>query len=650
MTFDRAIRPALVLALVGVVTLSAQQQISVTQEVVTTNPLGGPGPGGGLNPIPQGTGLILGQVVDASGNRPVAGALVTLNLRASRPIRAMADAQGRFVFRDLPKGNYGLTATKPGHVDGAYGRLRPSGPTLGLELGDGERASGVSIAVWRYAAIAGFVQDELGEPVVNTAVRVLKRQIMGGQWRFVPGAQDQTDDRGAYRIGTLEPGEYAVAVAMASGSGMPLDMMMGAELDRMVAVSAVRVASVGGGGGGEVAMFLDGGSGEAMGVDDAGRPLTYPTQFFSNAGSAVRSTLVRLASGEERGNVDFQLKPVRAFKISGAVSGPEGPLANLALTLVPAEAEQLASAFDTRTAFASGSGTFAFNAVPPGQYVLRATRTPRTAFSGETMVFQQAGATITTTSGRAGGPGGGMPPLPTEPTLWTEIPVTVSTSDIIDMPVMLRPGLRVTGTVQFDGAAARPENDRLTSLGVILEPADVRPGVNSARGRVETSGQFATMGVPPGRYFVRVQGAPAGWTFRGATVGGRDVTDAPLDIDSDVSGVALMFTDRPIELSGRVTGDAALTEGATVILFPTDQSAWVGYGSSTRRLRNVRADKTGAFSLGNLPAGDYYLAAVTEKIAVDWQNPEFLASLASDATRVRLNEGQKLTQNVKVAR
>jgi hypothetical protein len=158
------------------------------------------------------------------------------------------------------------------------------------------------------------------------------------------------------------------------------------------------------------------------------------------------------------------------------------------------------------------------------------------------------------------------------------------------------------------------------------------------------------MGVPPGRYFVRAQGAPQGWTFRGATLGGRDVTDAPLEIDSDVSGLALVFTDRPIELSGRVTGDANLTEGATVLLFPADQSAWVGYGSSTRRLRNVRADKTGAFSMGNLPAGDYYLAAVTEKIAADWQNPEFLASLTADATRVRLSDGQKLTQNVKVAR
>jgi hypothetical protein len=643
MTLGRALRSAAIAALLAA-TVSAQQ-VRITQEVMTTNPLGGPGPGGGLNPIPQGTGLILGQVVDGTTNRPISGALVTLNLRASRPIRALADGQGRFVFRDLPKGSYGLVATKPGHADGAYGRLRPAGPTLQFELGDGERAGGATIAMWRHAAIAGFVQDELGEPVVNTTVRVLRRQIVGGQWRFMPGAQDQTDDRGAYRIGTLEPGEYAVAVAMSSGSGLPMDLMMGAELDRVVAVSAVRVSAAAGG---EAAIFLEGGSSEALGVDENGRPLTYPVQFFSGAGSAVRATLVKLASGEERGSVDFQLKPVRAFKISGTVSGPEGPLANLALTLVPAEAEQLASAFDTRTAFATAAGTFTFSNVPPGQYVLRATRTPRMAFGGpgEMTVVSQGGVTVA--SGvRTAGPG---MPLPTEPTLWTELSVGVSTADIVDLQVMMRPGLRVTGTAQFDGGSARPEGDRLTAVGVMLEPADVRPGVTPARGRIETSGQFATMGVPPGRYFIRAVGAPQGWTFRGASLGGRDVSDVALDIDSDVNGVALVFTDRPIELSGRVTGDASLTEGATVLLFPADQSEWVGYGASPRRLRNVRADKTGAFTIGNLPAGDYYLAAVTEKTAIDWQNPEFLASLASDATRVRLNDGQKLTQNVKVAR
>ena len=55
---------------------------------------------------------------------------------------------------------------------------------------------------------------------MNTTVRVLKRGIVGGQWRLTPGAQDTTDDRGAYRIGMLEPGEYVVAVPMSQNTMM----------------------------------------------------------------------------------------------------------------------------------------------------------------------------------------------------------------------------------------------------------------------------------------------------------------------------------------------------------------------------------------------------------------------------------------------
>jgi hypothetical protein len=132
-------------------------------------------------------------------------------------------------------------------------------------------------------------------------------------------------------------------------------------------------------------------------------------------------------------------------------------------------------------------------------------------------------------------------------------------------------------------------------------------------------------------------------------MGGRDVTDTPLDIESgDVNGVMLSFTDRPTQLSGNVTAESGSPEGATVIVFPTDPSAWVGYGSSPRRLRTVRADKSGSYSFQNLPAGEYYAAAVPDKIAADWQNPKFLEGLTTDATRLRLADGEKRTLNVKV--
>jgi hypothetical protein len=134
-------------------------------------------------------------------------------------------------------------------------------------------------------------------------------------------------------------------------------------------------------------------------------------------------------------------------------------------------------------------------------------------------------------------------------------------------------------------------------------------------------------------------------------LGGQDLADTPVDIDSgDVTGVMLTFTDRPSELSGTVSASGSDAGAATVIIFPADSSGWVGYGSQSRRLRNVRVDKNGTYMAPNLPAGDYLVAAVPDKQAGEWQNPKFLGELASSATRVRVGVGEKATQNLQVVR
>src|SRR5579859_3611457 len=88
------------------------------------------------SPAPP-TGLILGRVVDAASGRPIPGAIVTLGglapVAAAAPAvavtspqpRAMTNAGGQFVFRNLPKGSFSLAVTRAGFLDGAYGRQRP---------------------------------------------------------------------------------------------------------------------------------------------------------------------------------------------------------------------------------------------------------------------------------------------------------------------------------------------------------------------------------------------------------------------------------------------------------------------------------------------------------------------------------------------
>ena len=70
-------------------------------------------------PTPPATGLILGRAIDPSG-KPIGEAEVALTSAdlalvadgAAQPLRLrrMSDGDGYFVFRDLPKGSYALTA------------------------------------------------------------------------------------------------------------------------------------------------------------------------------------------------------------------------------------------------------------------------------------------------------------------------------------------------------------------------------------------------------------------------------------------------------------------------------------------------------------------------------------------------------------
>ena len=112
-----------------------QQEIRIETRS-TPESLGVAGPSGdlGAGPMAHGSGLIVGQAVEAYSTRPIGGALVTLGFAGARPIQVLADGEGRFVFRTLPKGRFNIAAPTPVYVDGASRPLRPSGHYPSLEL------------------------------------------------------------------------------------------------------------------------------------------------------------------------------------------------------------------------------------------------------------------------------------------------------------------------------------------------------------------------------------------------------------------------------------------------------------------------------------------------------------------------------------
>jgi Carboxypeptidase regulatory-like domain len=633
---------------------------------------------------PPSTGLIVGRVVDAASGRPVGGVVVSLNggnapvapspqAAAGQP-RAMTNANGQFVFRKLAKGSYSLTAARPGYVPGAYGRRSPGGTPAQLQLEEGQRVGDVVIPIWRHATITGTVIDEAGEPMIGVQVRGFQRRVWGGRRRLVPGPQATTDDRGIYRLTSLAPGDYFVAFVWRETS-VPLAtaelLRNGIQNDPKAQEIFRERISLGG------AVVLDGpGSASVLQVGgmvvdlppgspvppappDAGAVYIYPTQFYPGVPSAARATPVTLVSGQEREGVDFSLSPVKTFRVAGTVMGPEGPMANMTVRLAPANDEAMTD-LETSAAMTGAGGDFLLLGVPPGQYTVKALRVPRPSIptpSSTTMTQIQVGSsTVMTSSSGPPNPSAAPPPVSDDPTLFAEQPITIGNRDATDLLLTLQRGGRVTGRVEFDGMRERPDATALVRVQVVLDRADAVPTAGPFNapppGHADETGAFKTYGVAPGRYLVRVNGAPTGWTLKSVISEGRDVSEAPLDLGTtDATGVVITFTDRPTKLTGVARGANGNPDAdAVVVVFPTDTNGWSDYGINPRRVRSTHAARDGTFTFSGLPAGEYYVAAIHEDTTPQWQDASTLENLARGASQIRLADGDTRTQDVKTVK
>jgi hypothetical protein len=400
----------------------------------------------------------------------------------------------------------------------------------------------------------------------------------------------------------------------------------------------------------------EGGPGQQTFVPpSASGPLfVYPTLYYPAAATPGSATVIKVASGEERENVDFQLKPVPSVSVSGTVAGPGGPSVHTQLQLLAAGFEYLAreSSFEAATTASDAAGTFTFLGVTPGQYLIRVLRPPprpTPTSTSMTTVIQTGTTTISS--------GGGMtpqPPIPDEPTWWAAQSVAVGESDMSGVVVTLRQGARVSGRVEFDGSAARPPPERLQLTTVMIERSDGRTiggssaGFTVQRARVDAEGRLTSYQLPAGSYIVRASSPGSGWTAAGVMLNGADVSATPFELGSDDVTLVVRYTDHPSELSGSVRDDRGGQDvSSSVVVFPADARAWTGYGALARRFQTSRVTDTGSFRLVGLADGEYLVAAVREEMMAEWRDPDVLKKLASIATRVTITGGQKAWVDLK---
>jgi hypothetical protein len=550
-------------------------------------------------PAVAGAAVIGGIVTNSEGGvkRPLRRAVVSIGGTSITGVRqTVTDETGHFVFDQLAAGRFTLTAEKPGYLKTFHGSRQPGRPPgASIAVIEGQKMLDVAIDVPRGAVIDGTVRNENGGPLAGSQVMVQQVVYAMGERKFIRagGGPDWvvTDDRGHYRIWGLPPGEYVVR---ASAGGPGAEILTDAELKAAetqlqtgrVPTGAARVA---------------------------GPQLQRGLVYWPGVSDVINAQTLTLGAGEERGGVDLVNAPVASFSVAYTGIGPSGrPITQGSIGIASLSRQSTFSSPGSVRFDASGRGSM--RGFPPGRYVFYG----RGAESDE----------------------------PNAPAYWLEAEVDVNGADAAGVTFQFLPGQRVSGSIRPTGAALPAFGPGARAQ---LNPAPVIAGMASTTptAAVNSDGTFTFVNVPPGRYRFELGGVP-GWAPVSAVHQGVDTLDVPLDVrpSMDVDGLAVSITNALTEISGLITDSAGRpAPELAVLVFSQDRGLW----TSPRRFSGAtRIASDGKYRISGLPPGNYFLAVVTDVDPLQATDPVFLEQLMTGAVSIKLADGQKVVQDLKI--
>ena len=586
-------------------------------------------------PASASTSRLWGRVVDATnGNEPVRRAIVTIVGEALAAGRSsITDDDGRFAFDRVPAGTFTMTATRPGFLPSAYGALRPGRPGTPLRVRDGQPIPEITVTLTHGSALEGELRDPANDLAPGMRVEAIRltHGTTGDRGELLGTAY--TDDRGVYRIFDLPAGDYVLAATPAVIVGGIGDIGVPSEADIDAILATVERRSA--------APPPSPGAPPPTPIPPV-KGYSTPATYYPGVVQSGDATRVSLGPNEERSGLDFSVQFSHAAAIDGTIvpiqgqavpqvlisllgSGPELPVAGGRMSAGPALSTNPAD------------HTFHYSNVPPGHYTLMA-RTLN-APGGPTAIAS----------------GGALPRFDASAGVqWALTDIEIGNGDLAGVSLVLRPALKVTGRIVFDATSLPPPADP-TSIRLALEPvaSDARSSSLGGvlTGVVHRDGTFEFPAVLPGVFRLTATSGSGWWTrsaiVDGASTGNNDALDTGLHVGTaDVSGLTITFSDRPTAIGGSLAAASGRpAPDYFMVAFSEDRALW---RAPSRRVVSTRPATDGSFELRGLPAGAYYLAALTDVEPSDLDDPDFLASLVTSSLTVTVEEGKRTTQNIRI--
>jgi hypothetical protein len=563
------------------------------------------------------TGTIDGVVTRLGTNEPIPDVHVSIGVTAPQPqgaptpsvrdaqpagdraLSVSSDAAGHFSIT-APEGVVVVHAQLEGYFGPAVNGISPPEATT-IAIVTARQTTRVQIGLTPGGTINGRVTDATGKALANVPVGVVRKMYRSGVPSLDLVDGKETDDRGAYRVFRLPPGEYLVVALQ----------------------------------------------GHAPTTAAAAPPPLTPvpvTTFYPSAVDAASALPVTIKGGDDIPGLDIQVRSELTRSVSGRVTSmlPRGsevgaingavrqPLAVLAL--IPRDGTMIPDLVSGNIT-ASADGAFVVRGLLPGSYDLIA-RLPAPL---------------------GWGPQNG-PERATNPWAFGRVPVEIGGADVDNVNVVVHQGVDVTGRVTVDGQGV-PAAVRVT-----LQPDDNAALYNNYFGTISNwapflaaDGSFTFPFMPESHYRFRVgllqgptrapvanaQGQmppppvplPPNAYVADVQLGGRSVYDEGLTVGADpIAGLEVIVKSDGGTIEGTVTGaDKKPLVGRTVVLVP--ERARRG---NFALYKATASDEQGEFRLARVPPGAYRLFAWDSVVPGAYESAEFIERYESRGTDVKV--------------